>query len=112
MELSSEQQPSTCADHAKCKDVFVFRLYVSEQNVTAALAIKNLARICEVIGQESCQVEIIDVHAQPKRAEKDRVFAVPTLIKSEPFPVVRILGDLRDSVKILESLGCASVQKD
>lgn len=84
---------------------FFFRLYVSEENVTAAQAIKNLRSICQALGEEQCEVEIIDVHAQPKRAEKDRVFAIPTLIKSEPLPVVRILGDLRDGEKILSSFG-------
>ncbi len=84
---------------------FRFRLYVSRENSTADQAIKNLGKICHQLGLNICDVEIIDVYAQPNRAEIDRVIAIPTLIKSDPLPVIRIIGDLRDSQKVLETFG-------
>lgn len=89
---------------------FRFRLYISKENSAAEQAVKNLGRICRQLGEEACEVEIIDVYAQPSRAEMDRVLAIPTLIKSDPLPVIRIIGDLRDSQKILETFGLSPME--
>lgn len=101
--FNTEGEPSLAEDKR-----FRFRLYVSKENSAADQAIKNLNRICTQLGEGHCEVEIIDVYAQPTRAESDRVIAIPTLIKSDPLPVIRIIGDLRDSQKILETFGFSS----
>lgn len=52
-------------------------------------------------------VEVIDVFAEPKRAQADRVIATPTLIKVQPAPELRLIGALSDSDVVLRHLGLA-----
>ncbi len=47
---------------------------------------------------------IIDVLEDPQSAESDKIFATPTLIKHEPPPVRRLIGDLADREQVLRML--------
>lgn len=49
-------------------------------------------------------LKIIDVLEDPKAAESDKIFATPTLIKHEPPPVRRLIGDLADREQVLRML--------
>lgn len=50
------------------------------------------------------ELAIIDVLEDPRAAEVDKIFATPTLIKNEPPPVRRIIGDLTDREQVLRML--------
>jgi circadian clock protein KaiB len=52
-----------------------------------------------------CQVTIVDVLEQPGLAEEHKIIATPTLIKSSPWPVRRIIGDLSDLDEVALRLG-------
>ena len=67
-------------------------------------AIANLRRICEeeLVGQYD--LEIIDVLEFPELAEDERILATPTLIKSLPPPLRRVIGDLSNKEKVLLGL--------
>ncbi len=67
-------------------------------------AIANLQRICaqELDGQYD--LEIIDVLEFPDLAEDEKILATPTLIKSLPLPLRRVIGDLSDTEKVLLGL--------
>ena len=49
-------------------------------------------------------LEIIDVLEFPDLAEDERILATPTLIKSLPLPLRRVIGDLSDKEKVLMGL--------
>ena len=49
-------------------------------------------------------LEIIDVLEFPDLAEDERILATPTLIKSLPPPLRRVIGDLSDKEKVLLGL--------
>ncbi len=49
-------------------------------------------------------LEIIDVLEFPEMAETERILATPTLIKSLPLPLRRVIGDLSDKEKVLLGL--------
>lgn len=49
-------------------------------------------------------LEIIDVLEFPDLAEDERILATPTLIKSLPLPLRRVIGDLSDKEKVLLGL--------
>jgi circadian clock protein KaiB len=53
-------------------------------------------------------LEIIDVYQQADVAEKDQLIALPLLIKKEPLPERRMIGDLSDTKKVLKGLGLLS----
>ncbi len=83
------------------------RLYVvgGAQNSLRALA--NLEVICRRYLPEGCELEIVDVLQQPRRALSDGVIVTPTLVKLNPSPVARIVGDLSRTAMVLMALGLA-----
>jgi circadian clock protein KaiB len=82
-----------------------FALFISEGASGSDQALHNLGVICDRLGNADCEVEIINIKKDPKRAELDRIMAIPTLLKKEPGPVLRIIGDLSDHRKVLRALG-------
>ena len=89
-----------------CK--YSFGLFVSSGSNASDQAVRNLQKICEFLGADDCQVEVINVRLDPKRAENERIMAIPTLVKYDPQPVMRIIGDLGDHRRVLNSLGYIS----
>jgi len=83
---------------------YVLRLYVAGQTPRSQLAIKNLKAICEQYLSDHYQLEVIDLYQQPQLAEGDQIVAVPTLIKSLPEPMRRIIGDLSNTEKVIVGL--------
>ena len=63
------------------------RLYVSGQSPRSLRAIENLRRACEEHLAGRCQVEILDLLQDPRRAAEDQILAVPTLVRRLPSPV-------------------------
>jgi circadian clock protein KaiB len=79
------------------------RLYVSGQAVNSRTAIRNLEALRgELAGHAA--VEIVDVRERPELAEADRILATPTLVRLEPTPVRKIIGDLSDIERVLVGL--------
>lgn len=71
-------------------------------------AIANLQRICEQELDGQYDLEIIDVLEFPDLAEDEKILATPTLIKSLPLPLRRVIGDLSDTEKVLLGLQLSS----
>ena len=73
------------------------RLYITGQTPRSEKAIANLRRIMVAEGLEDAyEVEIIDVLERPEMAEEERILATPTLVRTLPPPVRRVIGDLSD----------------
>lgn len=81
-----------------------FQLFVAGSSPRTQRAMENLRRLREGIGRR-CEVEVIDVVADPARAEEERILATPTLVKHSPLPRRRITGDLSDPEKVLRLIG-------
>lgn len=83
---------------------YLLKLYITGETPRAAVAIANLRRICaEELGGKY-ELQIIDVLEHPQLAEDEKVLATPTLIKSLPPPLRRVIGDLSDTEKVLLGL--------
>jgi circadian clock protein KaiB len=83
---------------------YLLRLFVTGASARTAIAIANLRRICEEELAGAYDLEIIDVQKNPGLAEDERILATPTLIKSLPPPLRRVIGDLSDKDKVLLGL--------
>ena len=83
---------------------YLLRLFVTSASSRTATAIANLRRICEEELQGQYQLEIIDVLEHPDVAEDEKILATPTLIKSLPLPLRRVIGDLSNTEKVLLGL--------
>jgi circadian clock protein KaiB len=79
-------------------------LFVTGASSRTSTAIANLKRICEQELEGQYELEIIDVLEFPDMAEDEKILATPTLIKSLPLPLRRVIGDLSDKEKVLLGL--------
>lgn len=53
---------------------------------------------------EDCELEVIDVAEAEDRADALGVFATPTLLRVDPGPERRIVGDLGDADRVFEAM--------
>jgi len=83
---------------------YEFRLYVAGMSSYSRTAIKNLTKICEETLSGQYEIKVIDVLEQPQLAEDEKILATPTLIKSLPHPVAKIIGDLTEKDQVLIGL--------
>ncbi|MBS2004425.1 MAG: circadian clock KaiB family protein [Cyanobacteria bacterium SZAS LIN-5] len=87
-----------------------FKLYVMGCSSRSSQAIDNLKRFCEEFMPSEYQLTIIDVLEDPKAAELDKILATPTLIKHQPPPVKRLVGDLTDQEQVSRMLDIAKTR--
>ena len=79
-------------------------LYVVGNSPSAKIALANLRRICEERLGNAYALQVVDVLENPEAAEEANIVATPTLIKRDPPPVRRIIGDLSATETVLRSL--------
>jgi circadian clock protein KaiB len=79
------------------------RLYVSGHAPNALMAIRNLESLQHALAGRA-SVEVIDVRERPELAAEDRILATPTLVRRQPAPVRKIIGDLSDVERVLSGL--------
>lgn len=99
-------KPSPAARAKKpAKDgLYVLRLFTSGSTPRSARAIQNLCEICEANLKGNNRLEVIDIYQEPGRATGSDIIAAPILIKEEPLPARRLIGDLSDRLKVFVSL--------
>ncbi|MFK7889898.1 MAG: circadian clock KaiB family protein [Granulosicoccus sp.] len=86
------------------------KLYIAGQSVRSDAAVINLKRLLQERVSVDYVLNVIDVIDEPAQAEEDSILATPTLIKSSPAPVRRIIGDLSDREALLVGLDLAQMQ--
>jgi len=83
---------------------YTLKLFITGRTSKSDLAISNLRRIFARMGYP-LELTIIDILEAPQMAEEYRILATPTLLKTSPLPVQRIIGDLTDENKLFVGLG-------
>jgi len=86
------------------KPRFLLRLYVTGQTPRSVKSIDNLKRFCEKHLKDQYEMEVIDIYQQPGLASENQIVAAPTLIKSLPLPLRRLVGDLSNQDRVLTGL--------
>jgi len=87
---------------------YVLRLFVTGVSPNSVRAITNLKNICEQYIKGRYSLEIIDVYQQYELAQQEQIIALPLLIKKQPDPERRLVGDMSDTKKVLHGLGIIS----
>jgi circadian clock protein KaiB len=82
----------------------VLRLYVDDQTVYSRRALAELDRLRRAHLEPDAEVEVIDIQEHPDVAEREGLLAVPALVRLQPPPARRIVGDLRDRAAVLSLL--------
>jgi len=88
--------------------VYVLRLYVSGASPKSTDAIRHIKAICEEHLAHHYELEVIDIYQQPWLAADGNVVAAPTLVKQLPLPLRRLIGNLSNAGRVLQSLGLSS----
>jgi circadian clock protein KaiB len=86
------------------EEVWQLRLYVAGKTAKSVTAFDNLKRICEEHLEGRYRIEVIDLLVTPQLAKGDQILALPTLVRDLPEPVLRIIGDLSNSERVLVGL--------
>ena len=101
-------KPGARAKASKSKPArYMLRLFTSGTTPRSTRALRNLREICETDLKDRYDLEVIDIYQEPGRATESDIIAAPTLIKEEPLPMKRLIGDLSDRPKVLLSLAIA-----
>jgi circadian clock protein KaiB len=83
---------------------WVLRLYVAGQSPKSLLALVNLKRLCaERLGGDY-RIEVVDLLDNPHLAARDQVLAIPTLVRTHPPPLRKLIGDLSETEQVAASL--------
>lgn len=86
---------------------YALTLYVAGNTPHSIRAIRSVRRLCAEHLVDCHELEIIDIYQQPELAEREGILAVPTLIRKEPLPVQKLVGDMTDLPRVMRGLGLA-----
>lgn len=81
------------------------RLFVAGAGPRSVRAISSLKAFCEKYLAEGSEVEIVDIYEQPERAALAQIVAVPTLVREEPRPLRKFVGELGDAYRMAQAIG-------
>jgi circadian clock protein KaiB len=84
--------------------VFRMLLFVADHETNSQEARRNIEGICAQHARESCQVEVVDVLEDYRKALEYRVLITPTLLVLSTSRPIRIIGTLADSTPVLSAI--------
>ena len=90
---------------------YTLRLYVTGMTPRSQRAIERIKAVCEEHLAGRYYLEVIDIYRHPMLAEGEQIIAAPTLIRSLPMPLRRLVGDLSSTERILLGLDLRPIGK-
>jgi|GraSoiStandDraft_4_1057263.scaffolds.fasta_scaffold310923_3 circadian clock protein KaiB len=100
-----QEQESNAKSSIQNVAEYVLCLFVTGATPNSMRAITNIKEICEVHLKGNYSLEIIDVYQQADIAKREQLVALPMLLRKQPLPEKRLIGDLSDTTKVLNALG-------
>jgi circadian clock protein KaiB len=85
--------------------VLNLRLYVAGDSPNSQMAVQRLRAFCDAHCPTKPTIEVIDVLRAPAKALEDAVILTPTLVRLDPAPVRRIVGNLSVESTLAHALG-------
>jgi circadian clock protein KaiB len=79
-------------------------LYVSGASPHSAQALETVRRLCDEELPGQVELKVVDVADEPALAARDRIVAVPTLVRRLPAPPLQLVGDLGDVDRVRAGL--------
>jgi len=89
------------------KTRITIRLFVSGSSRASVRAVENLKALCAddaVTRSHDIDLDIIDINESPQIAEEEKILVTPTLLKKQPLPVRRVVGDLSNPIDVFATL--------
>jgi circadian clock protein KaiB len=103
-----EEQLKNKDEPSKNTFEFVLRLFITGATPNSIRAVTNIKQICDEHLKGRYSLAIIDVYQQPSIAAEEQLVALPLLIRKQPLPERRLIGDLSNTEKVLQGLGLLS----
>jgi hypothetical protein len=93
-------------EEADSLTIYHLTLYVAGDESNSSLALLNLKEICSSVHSEHCEIEVVDVYSDFRKALKERVVVTPTLIVATENPATKatFYGTLHDKSILLKYL--------
>ena len=95
---------STPIDEDLMNKNYEFKLYVCENSVSSQIAEAKLEAMLEDRLKGQYTLELIDILKERDRTKADGILVSPTLVKVNPPPKRRIVGDLSNPNKVMSIL--------
>lgn len=83
---------------------YALRLYITGQTPRSLRSVENLRTLCDKYIPGQFDLEVVDIYQQPAMAAAGQIIAAPTLIKSMPLPLRRLVGDFSDQKRVILGL--------
>ena len=85
--LVTQAQPAESAGRVK------LCLFVSGSAGSSVRAVASARELVERLGPGRAELDVIDVLEDPLRAERSRIIATPTIVRDEPPPPAKLIGE-------------------
>ena len=85
-------------------NLWILRLYIAGRTPKSVTALANLKKLCEQQLAGQYQLEVIDLMEHPERAKTDQIVTIPTLVRTLPPPLKRMIGDLSNKDRVIVGL--------
>ena len=102
--MKTRSATKTRRDEKPLDKIYDLRLYVIDRTQKSVTALANLTRICHEQLEDKCRITVIDIEKKPRLAKGNDIVAIPTLVKTSPLPMRRVIGDLSDTGRVLAGL--------
>jgi len=86
-------------------EIWELVLFVAGEDGAALKAQAKLRSICDKHLSGPYVIDVVDILKDPELADAADIVATPTLIRRQPKPARRIIGDLSITEKVLSGLG-------
>ena len=92
--------------------IWDLRLYVIDRTLKSATALSNLKKMCHERLEDKCRIRVIDIERSPGLAKENQIVAIPTLVKTFPLPMRRVIGDLSNTERVFAGLNMGPTIKN
>jgi len=91
---------------------YTLRLFVTGMTLRSTEAFAAIKALCEERLQGRYELEVIDIYQHPQLAIDEQIVAVPTLVRTLPAPLRRLVGDLSNLDRVLSGLDLRRKPRD
>jgi circadian clock protein KaiB len=90
---------------------YVLRLFITGTTPRSTRSVVNVSDFCKRHLGGRYELEVVDIYQQPAAARDEQIIAAPTLIKTLPLPLRRLVGDFSDQERVAAGLGILALSE-
>jgi circadian clock protein KaiB len=108
-----EENTNAAHDERVSAPKWKLRLYINGRtSLKSIITLQNLTELCEKYLPRQHELEIIDLMENFALAREDHILALPTLVRREPAPMCKIIGDLSNTSQVITALGLQGTESN